>query len=89
MGFIDLRGHFLVGAVLSALCFARADVQSLQCVNSQELQQSGVYWSCTNYAEVKARQNTTYYLTVDPTSATYRQFDINITLTSLVGDADL
>ncbi|CAL8465974.1 g5510 [Coccomyxa elongata] len=39
--------------------------------------------------EVLAKENTTYYLTVEPQSAAYQQFDINITLTSINGDADL
>ena len=89
MGARDLCRLFLVVALLSILSVARADVQALQCVNSNELQQKGIYWSCQNFGSVLVRQNTTYYLTVDATSATYQQFDINITLTSLIGDADL
>ena len=85
----DLYRPFLVAALLSVFCVATADVQPLQCVNGQELQQSGIYWSCQNFGTVLVRQNTTYYLTVDAASATYQQFDINITLTSLIGDADL
>lgn len=85
----DLCRLFIIGALLSVLSVARADVQALQCVNNEELQQSGIYWSCQNFGEVLVRQNTSYYLTVDATSATYQQFDINITLTSLIGDADL
>ena len=85
----DLCKLFLVGALLSVLSVARADVQALQCSNGKELQQSGIYWSCQNFGTVLVRQNTTYYLTVDAASATYQQFDINITLTSLIGDADL
>jgi len=89
MGGRDLCRLFLVGALLRLLSVARADVQSLQCTNSQELKQSGIYWSCQNFGKVLVRQNTTFYLTVEAASATYQQFDINITLTSLVGDADL
>ena len=85
----DLCRFLLVGALLSVLGAATADVQPLQCVNGQELQQDGIFWSCQNFGTVLVRQNTTYYLTVDAASATYQQFDINITLTSLIGDADL
>lgn len=85
----DLSRFLLVGALLSVLSIATADVQPLKCVNGQEHQQDGIFWSCQNFGSVLVRQNTTYYLTVDAASATYQQFDINITLTSLIGDADL
>lgn len=76
--------------VLLAICQrATGDTQALQCTESAELKASGLFWSCQNFGSIPARLNTTYLLTVDPPSATYQQFDINITLTSLTGDADL
>jgi hypothetical protein len=78
-------------AVLSiALCRqAAADTKALSCTNSQDLEQQGIFWACDNFGQVNARQNTTYYLTVSADSASYQQYDINITLTSITGDADL
>ena len=89
MGSRDLCRLFLVGLAFSLAGVVRADEQTLNCINNQELQANGIFWSCQNFGQVLARRNTTFYLTVDAASATYQQFDINITLTSLVGDADL
>jgi hypothetical protein len=89
MGFRDLCRLLLVGLVLGVVSVVRADEQTLNCINNEELQADGIFWSCQNFGEVLARENTTFYLTVDAASAAYQQFDINITLTSLIGDADL
>ena len=63
--------------------------QTLECSKSVELTAVGVDWQCENFGSIAARQNTTYLLTVDANAATYQQYDINITLISLTGDADL
>ena len=78
-------------AVLLLFSFrsARADVQPLACNDGPDLRNQGIFWECQNFGKVVAKGNTTYYLTVDPESAAYQQFDINITLTSINGDADL
>lgn len=78
-------------AVLLLLSFqvVKADVQPLTCREGPDLKSQGIFWSCENFGEVVDKENTTYYITVDPESAAYQQFDINITLTSLTGDADL
>jgi hypothetical protein len=78
-----------VVALLAVLNRAAADTETLQCVESAELIAAGIFWTCQNFGSLQARQNTTYMLTVDAKSAMYQQYDINMTLTSLTGDADL
>ena len=78
-----------VVALLAVLNRAAADTETLQCVESAELIAAGIFWTCQNFGSLQARQNTTYLLTVDAKSAMYQQYDINMTLTSLTGDADL
>lgn len=68
---------------------ATADVQVLTCNDDASLRSRGIFWECQNFGKVLAKENTTYYLSVEPQSAAYQQFDINITLTSINGDADL
>ena len=78
-----------VVALLALLNRATADTETLQCVESAEQKAAGIFWTCQNFGSLLARQNTTYLLTVDPKAAVYQQYDINMTLTSLTGDADL
>ncbi len=68
---------------------ATADVEILSCNDDASLRSRGIYWECQNFGKVLAKENTTFYLSVEPQSAAYQQFDINITLTSINGDADL
>ncbi len=68
---------------------AKADVEVLTCNDDASLRSQGIFWECQNFGKVLAKENTTYYLTVEPQSAAYQQFDINITLTSINGDVDL
>lgn len=79
----------LVILVLFVLAVASADIQALNCIDSPELKQQGIFWACDNYGTVKAKENVTFHLNVEPNAASYQQYDINITLTSLIGDADL
>ncbi len=72
-----------------ATAAASAGAQTLDCSESAELKANGVFWTCANFGKIAAKQNTTYLLTVGADSAMYQQYDINITLTSLTGDADL
>ena len=77
-------------AVLASLRPASAQTtQTLDCSSSVELKAAGVDWQCENFGSIAARQNTTYQLTVDANAAMYQTYDINITLISLTGDADL
>ena len=86
----DLSRFLLVGALLSVLSIATAGRAATTMRKwPRASARMGIFWSCQNFGSVLVRQNTTYYLTVDAASATYQQFDINITLTSLIGDADL
>lgn len=81
------RGRALLLAV--ALCVAagaRADTQTLSCSESPS---AGTAWACENFGTVAAAANVTFLLAVQPSDAQYSRFDVNITLTSLSGDADL
>ena len=83
------RGHWgFLTIVLSftAAGWARADTDVLSCTENPT---PGTAWSCENFGTVAAQANVTYQLAVQPSDATYQRFDINITLTSLSGDADL
>ncbi len=88
-----MKGHWRVVPLAVLLLFslhcARADVQKLTCSDDPDLRSQGIFWECQNFGKVVAKENTTYYLTVEPESAAYQQFDINITLTSITGDVDL
>ena len=70
----------------TAAGWARADTDVLSCTENPT---PGTAWSCENFGTVAAQANVTYQLAVQPSDATYQRFDINITLTSLSGDADL
>ncbi|KAK9839237.1 hypothetical protein WJX81_003310 [Elliptochloris bilobata] len=80
-------GVFLaLAAVLSTPLPGRADTDVLSCTENTS---AGTAWSCENFGTVAAKANVTYQLAVQPSDAQYQRFDVNITLTSLSGDADL
>ena len=83
------RGQWgvVLATILSfAAGWARADTDVLSCTENPT---PGTAWSCENFGTVAAQANVTYQLAVQPSDATYQRFDIDITLTSLSGDADL
>ena len=75
-----------IASSFSAAGWARAATEALSCTENPT---PGTAWSCENFGTVAAQANVTYQLAVQPSDATYQRFDINITLTSLSGDADL
>jgi len=85
-GSLRRRGALLLAAALCAAAGARADTQALSCTESPS---SGTAWACENFGTVAAGANTTFLLAVQPSDAQYSRFDVNVTLTSLSGDADL
>ena len=81
------QGLFLALAVaLCAASLACADTEVLSC---NENPTAGTAWSCENFGTVAGKANVTYQLAIQPSDAQYERFDVNITLTSLSGDADL
>ena len=81
------RGLLLACAVaLCAASLAHADTQALSCTENTS---PGTAWSCENFGTVSGKANVTYQLAVQASDAQYQRFDVNITLTSLSGDADL
>ena len=65
---------------------AAAQSGSLTCV---EKPSSGVFQRCSDTGTLAVGQNKTYMYSVSQASASEQTFDLNITLTSLTGDADL